>query len=148
LRFTGSTHDERAFIAKHPPTVDALNRHLADKIEAHLDEIELVSADLEPGARTLLISYGVTARAMREAASMARGSGKSVSALTIHSLWPVPERAIQAALEGVERVVVAELNLGQYRREVERIAHGCEVLGLNRVDGELIAPDQFLEVLR
>jgi pyruvate/2-oxoacid:ferredoxin oxidoreductase alpha subunit len=70
-----------------------------------------------------------------------------VSALTIHSLWPVPERAIHAAMEGVERVVVAELNLGQYRREVERIGIGQDIVGLNRLDGELISPDQFLEVI-
>ncbi len=148
VRFTGSTHDERAFITKHPPTVDALNRHLAAKIEEHVDDIELISADLEPGARTLLISYGVTARAMREGASRARGQAQKVSALTIHSLWPVPETAIKAALEGVERVVVAELNLGQYRREIERIAPDREIVGLNRVDGELISPAQFLEVIR
>jgi 2-oxoglutarate ferredoxin oxidoreductase subunit alpha len=71
-----------------------------------------------------------------------------VSALTLHSLWPAPERAIQAALQDVQRVVVAELNLGQYRREIERFVHGREILGLNRVDGELIAPDQFLEMIR
>jgi 2-oxoglutarate ferredoxin oxidoreductase subunit alpha len=148
VRFTGSTHDERAFITKHPPTVDALNRHLAAKIEEHLDEIEMVQADLEPGARTLLISYGMTARAMREGVQMARGQGKRVSALTIQSLWPVPETAIQSSLEGVERIVVAELNLDQYRREIERISQDREILGLNRVDGELISPEQFLEVIR
>jgi 2-oxoglutarate ferredoxin oxidoreductase subunit alpha len=148
VRFTGSTHDERAFITKHPPTVDALNRHLAAKIEEHRDDIELVTADVEPGARTLLISYGVTARAMREALRRARGEGQKVSALTLHSLWPVPEAAIQAVLGDVERVVVAELNLGQYRREIERIAQGQEIIGLNRVDGELISPDQFLEVIQ
>ena len=79
---------------------------------------------------------------------MARGQGNTVSALTIQSLWPVPETAIQAALEGVERIVLAELNLGQYRREIERIGNDREILGLNRVDGELISPEQFLEVIR
>ncbi len=148
VRFTGSTHDEQAFITKHPPTVNALNRHLAAKIEEHVDEIETVRADLEPGAKTLLISYGVTARAMREAVHKAREQDKGVSALTIQSLWPVPETAIQMALGGIERVVVAELNLGQYRREIERIAADREIVGLNRVDGELIGPDQFLEVIR
>jgi len=147
LRFTGSTHDEGAFISKHPPTVGALNRHLAAKIEEHSDEIEIVTTDLEPGAKTLLISFGITARAMREATQRARGKGKNVSALTIHSLWPVPESAIRSALERIERVVVAELNLGQYRHEVERLAHDLEILGLNRVDGELISPDQFLEMI-
>ena len=148
VRFTGSTHDERAFITKHPPTVGALNRHLAAKIEEYRDEIELVRADLEPGAKTLLISYGVTARAMHEAVGRAREQGKRVSTLTIHSLWPVPETAIQSALGGIERVVVAELNLGQYRREIQRFAADRDLLGLNRVDGELISPDQFLEVIR
>jgi 2-oxoglutarate ferredoxin oxidoreductase subunit alpha len=44
------------------------------------------------------------------------------------------------ALDGVDTVVVPELNLGQYRREVERVAPGRCVVGVNRVDGELIAP--------
>jgi 2-oxoglutarate ferredoxin oxidoreductase subunit alpha len=147
LRFTGSTHDEGAFISKHPPTVSALNRHLVAKIEEHTDEIEIVTADSEPGAKTLLVSFGITARAMRGAVQRARGKGNKVSGLTISSLWPVPERAIRSALEGIERVVVAELNLGQYRHEVERLVHGLEILGLNRVDGELLSPDQFLEVI-
>ncbi len=42
IRFTGSTHDEGAVITKDPPTVAALNHHLAAKIEEHLDELELV----------------------------------------------------------------------------------------------------------
>ena len=33
---------------------------------------------------------------------------------TVQSLWPVPERAIGEALAGITRVVVAELNHGQY----------------------------------
>ncbi|MGZ6256610.1 MAG: transketolase C-terminal domain-containing protein, partial [Candidatus Limnocylindria bacterium] len=65
LRFTGSTHDERALITRDPSTVDALNRHLAAKIEQHIDEIALVEPDLDPGARTLVIAYGVTADAAR-----------------------------------------------------------------------------------
>jgi len=148
VRFTGSTHDERAFITKHAPTVGALNTHLHRKIQDHRDEIEHVAADLDDGAATLLLSYGITAGAMREAVRRARRAGRKISALTVQSLWPVPERALRHALSGIERVVVAELNQGQYRREIERLARGPEVIGLNRVDGELIAPEAFLEVIR
>jgi 2-oxoglutarate ferredoxin oxidoreductase subunit alpha len=147
LRFTGSTHDERAFITKDPATVDRLNRHLTAKIEANRDEIEMVTADLEPGADTLLLSFGITAGAMREAVAEARAVHRRVSALTVQSLWPVPETAIRRALAGIRRVVVAELNQGQYRREIERLAGDREVSGLNRTDGELIAPEEFLEAL-
>ena len=51
--------------------------------------------------------------------------------------------AILKALKGVRRVVVAELNHGQYRREIERLARGIDVVGLNRVDGESISPAEF-----
>jgi 2-oxoglutarate ferredoxin oxidoreductase subunit alpha len=148
VRFTGSTHDERAFITKDPTTVGALNRHLHLKIQDHRDEIELVEADLEPGASTLLVSFGVTAGAMREAAAEARADGQPVSTLTLQSLWPVPERAIAHALAGAKRVVVAELNQGQYRREIERLAGDVEVCGVNRTDGELIEPSAILETIR
>lgn len=144
VRFTGSTHDERALITKAPAKVAQLNEHLRAKIEDHADEIELVVQDLQPGATTLLISYGITAGAMREAVARVRAAGRAVSALTLLSLWPVPERAIREALVGINRVVVAELNHGQYCREIERLAEGLEVMGLNRVDGELIAPEAFM----
>lgn len=84
---------------------------------------------------------------MEEAVLEARGKGLAVSAMTIQSLWPVPETAIRAALPGIERVVVAELNLGEYRREVERIVCDRAVVGINRVDGELIAPEQFIATI-
>jgi 2-oxoglutarate ferredoxin oxidoreductase subunit alpha len=48
----------------------------------------------------------------------------------------------------VRRVLVPELNLGQYRLEVERTLPGIPVQGLNRVDGEMISPDQILEAVR
>jgi 2-oxoglutarate ferredoxin oxidoreductase subunit alpha len=146
VRFTGSTHDTGAYITKHPPTVEALNRHLAEKIEAHRDEIEMADADLAEGASTLVLGYGITGGAVRAAVADLRGSGVPVSSLVIQSLWPVPETAIARALHGIERIIVPELNLGLYRREVERIAGGRKVVGIERVDGELIAPQQIAEV--
>ena len=147
VRFTGSTHDEEARITKHAPTVGALNQHLVAKIEDHRDEIEMVAADPQPGARTLVVSYGVTAGAARMAIQRAREAGTAVAGLVVHSLWPVPETALATALEGIERVIVPELNLGQYRREIERLAGAREVVGINRVDGELIGVEEISEAI-
>ena len=143
IRFTGSSHDEGALITKGPPTIGALNRHLASKIDEHLDEIELVDWDPQPGARSLVLSYGVTAGAARLAVERTRARGVAVAGLVVQSLWPVPEAAIGLALEGIGRVVVPELNLGQYRREIERLAGDREVVGIGRVDGELVTPEEI-----
>jgi 2-oxoglutarate ferredoxin oxidoreductase subunit alpha len=149
VRFTGSTHDERGFLTQDPVKVARLNEHLAAKIENHSQEIESISADIEKGARTLLVSYGITARSNLEATRLLREKGSKVSNLIIHSLWPVPEMSITKTLEGIERVVVSELNLGQYKIEVEHIArridNRIDVMGINRVDGELISPHQIME---
>lgn len=157
-RFTGSSHDEQGFLTKDPAQVGRLNEHLRRKIEDRQAEIDLTRADLDPAAATLFVSYGITARGQAAAVHEARAAGRAVSALTLQTLWPVPEAAILAAVAQTppRRIVVAELNLGDYRREIERIVYrwaaqgrhaAPEIVGLNRVDGELIAPGQFLEAL-
>jgi len=147
VRFTGSTHDERAFITKNPTVVGALNEHLIRKISDHGDEIALVKTDPQAGARTLLVSYGVTAGSMRDAIAAARAAGTKVAGLTVQSLWPVPEAEIRAAAGGIERVVVAELNPGLYAREIDRVLPGVEIVSLARTDGRLIAPAELIEVI-
>ena len=151
VRFTGSTHDEYGFLTKNPEKVKKLNEHLNAKIEEHRKEIELVSADMQNGARTLLVSYGITARSSLEATRIVREKGDKLSNLIVHSLWPVPETSITTSLNGIERIVVPELNLGQFKREVERVAwlsnNRIEVIGVNRVDGELISPGQIVEAV-
>jgi 2-oxoglutarate ferredoxin oxidoreductase subunit alpha len=144
LRFTTSTHDEHGYLTKDPAKVGRLNQHLMAKILEHSDDIALVREQGNPEADVLLVSYGITARAMDEVVRRASASGQAVSALTLLSLWPLPEAALRRAMRGKRRVVVAELNDGQLRREVERLS-GCEVVGVHRLDGELITPDQILE---
>lgn len=145
LRFTGSSHDESGLLTKKPLEVSGLNQHLAAKIETCVDEISHVDADLQPGADTLILSYGITARAADGAIHQIRQAGKRISGLKVYSLWPVPEKEILQAVQDVKRIIVPELNLGQYRREIERLVKNSqEVIGVNRVDGELISPADII----
>lgn len=145
VRFTTSSHDKYGYLTKDPDHMRRLNTHLAEKISAHVDEISLAKHDRQTGAETLILSYGITARSALSAAQKARELGKSVSVLTVYSLWPIPVREIRTALKGVKKIVVPELNLGQYCREIERLADDQQsVVGVNRVDGEMIPPDDIL----
>ncbi len=148
-RFTTSMHDERGMLTKLRVNVNKTSRHLWQKIEAHRAELEFCQFDADAGAQTLIVGYGITARAMREAAQNARAAGKRVATLIVQSLFPVPENSLRDAMRGVTHVIVPELNFGQYRLEVERIALALDprprVIGVNRVDGELITPDEIVE---
>ncbi len=160
VRFTGSTHDEHGFLTKDPVKVARLNEHLRRKIDDHADELDMARATITAGATTAFVAYGITAAAMVGAAQAAQAQGERVSTLAVQSLWPVPEKSILAIVQPnateppVRRVVVAEMNTGDFRREVERVVYRWaavnrqvppEIVGINRVDGELITPDQFLE---
>jgi 2-oxoglutarate/2-oxoacid ferredoxin oxidoreductase subunit alpha len=145
LRFTGSTHDENGHLTKIPEKVDKLNQRLAAKIDNYTEEICLTELDHMPGAETLIISYGAVSPSARKAVEKAREIGLPVSGLVLHTLWPVPEKQIKKAMQGVKRIVVPELNLGQYRREIERLSKdGLDIIGIHRIDGELITTEEIM----
>ena len=79
---------------------------------------------------------------------MARAQGIKAGLFKPLTLWPFPEAPVRALAGRVRRIVVAEMNLGQIRLEVERLAgRGAEVVGVHRADGLGIAPEQILAAL-
>ncbi len=144
VRFTGSTHGPRQMITKDPAEVETLNRHLVAKIEDHRSELERVWFDILPEAPTLLVSYGTSAGAMRAALTEARSLGVQVSGVVVQSLWPVPVQSLARAAEGVQRIVVGELNPGLYAREIRCLFPDREVVSLNRIDGQLLTAEMYV----
>ena len=76
---------------------------------------------IQEKADTLVLTYGVTARAARALFAKQKNTDNPISLLVLKTLWPVPENLIKKVAGNVRRVVVVEMNLGQYVREVERI---------------------------
>ena len=140
---TGSAHNKRGELKKNDAeTLDVLI-HLEEKISARKDELSLTSHDRQGGAQTLLVSFGISARTMREAVRNRRSRGGKVSSLTIYSLFPVPNKAIIQAIEEVTRVVVIEENLkGQYRSIIEPLLKDKDVIGVNKI-GSMITPSEI-----
>jgi len=144
-RFTTSTHDKDAYLTASPAVIQEMIDHYQAKIEAASDEIALYKEDFQEGADTLIVSYGITSRSARVAVQKARKQGKKVSALVLQTLFPVPEKAIRNALENIRKVIVPEMNMGQYILEIERLAPGrAEIVGANKMDTTLISPDAIL----
>jgi 2-oxoglutarate ferredoxin oxidoreductase subunit alpha len=148
VRLTTSSHTKAGYLTKDAESIRTHNEHLIAKIQEHLDEISLVRYDPHPGATTLIISYGITARAAQTAVQEIRDQGKPISHLILYSIWPVPEAEVKLALEDIKDIVLPELNLGLYRREIERLAGDQQQIhGINRLDGGLISPEEILKVV-
>ncbi|MHB8869946.1 MAG: transketolase C-terminal domain-containing protein [Thermoleophilia bacterium] len=144
VRYTTSMHDERAWLTADPAVIARMMEHLRRKIDDHADEIARYEWDPQEGATALLLAYGVAARSAREAAARVRAGGGRVSLLVLKTLFPVPKAAIRAALEGIERVVVPEMNLGQYADVVRPLAGAREVVSVTRMDTDLVRPDDVI----
>jgi 2-oxoglutarate ferredoxin oxidoreductase subunit alpha len=145
---TGSAHDQQGRLRKNAPEVIEVLRHLQRKVEAHAEEMALVRPDLDPGAPHLLISYGITARAARQAVAALRRDAVRISFLQLLTLFPVPRRELEWALAGVRTVLVAEENLsGQYRAVLAPQLQGKRVVGINKIGG-LIAPSEIVRAVR
>jgi 2-oxoglutarate ferredoxin oxidoreductase subunit alpha len=143
-RFTTSSHNKEGFLTADPEVIQEMIDHYAQKINAAADEIALYEHDPQEGAETLIVSYGVTSRAANVAVEQVRSRGRKVSSIVLQTLYPVPERALRKAMEGMRHVIVPEMNMGQYRQEVERLAPvGARVTGVNRMDTILISPREI-----
>ena len=141
---TGSAHDQLGRLRKNAPEVIQVLRHLERKIEAHAGEMALARVDLDPGAPYLLISYGITARAARQAVAALRREEIRISFLQLLTLFPVPQQELDRALAGVHTVFVAEENLtGQYRAVLAPYLGSKRVVGVNKIGG-LIAPREIV----
>jgi 2-oxoglutarate ferredoxin oxidoreductase subunit alpha len=145
-RYTTSTHDKAAYLTTDPAVIQEMIDHYVAKIEAAAGELALVKKDFQAGAEALIVSYGVTSRSAAVAVREARARGAKVSSLVLQTLFPVPEAEIRSALKGVSRVIVPELNMGQYRLEIERLApDGVEVVGVHQMNTTLISPARILK---
>lgn len=118
---TGLTHDETG----HPQTDSAeeqseLVRRLCEKIRRNRDAIVQVKRLLLDDADVCLIAYGTVARSAVAAVTRARKQGIKAGFLGLTTLWPFPDREIEAIASQVDRIIVAEMNYGQIVREVER----------------------------
>ena len=148
VRYTTSMHYKDGYITKRPEEIAEMMEHFTEKIISRRRELEFVQSDMDEGADTLIISYGVTARSSREAVSALRKIGRKISHLVIHSIWPVPEAAIIEAARNCKKVIIPEMNLGQYVREIERLLSGIdrkiEIVPVNKMDTTLITPAEII----
>ena len=140
---TGSAHDAEGRLRKNAPEVIEILRDLQRKIDAHADQMAYASEDLQPGAPTLVVSYGISARAARQAARAARARGERVSFLQLQTLFPVPVKILERALAGCSRVIVVEENMsGLYAGILQPHLGGRALVRVNEL-GSMIPPSRI-----
>jgi 2-oxoglutarate ferredoxin oxidoreductase subunit alpha len=145
---TGLIHDVNGFPTERPDEIAPFLARLFRKITQHLADIQLVEEVLTADAEVLVVAYGSVARSAQRAVAEARERGVKAGLVKLVTLWPFPRKLLEPHLRHVRAVLVPELNMGQMSREVKRVNQGMtKVETLNRLDGNLIEPEEILERL-
>lgn len=146
---TGLTHNQKGFYSSNLTDVDQFNRRLTGKIENHVDEIFKYESINAEDCDILLVSYGCSARSAHETVEILNEEGYNAGLLRLVTLWPVGDEKIKEICKGKKAVFVAELNLGQYTREIKRIlGDSVPVHSFCRVDSELLIPEEMAEGIK
>jgi len=142
VRMTASTHDKKGILSRANPDAMANTARLQDKIEKGMKQFIYYDLDEQEDANTLLVSYGVTSYAARQAVKKLRKGGQKVSLLVVKTLLPVAKQ-IQNILSSYSNVVVAEENLmGQYKRILYGEIEGSDISSVNSI-GRLVTPSEI-----
>lgn len=145
---TGLAHDEKGAPTNDPAKAESLLLRLHDKLQRNLEDILIEDSRELDDAEVVVLAYGATARPARQAIKEARKQNIKAGLYRPLTLWPFPAESVDRLARQAHTIIVPEMNMGQYRIEVERTALGrAKVVGVNRVNGELLAPGEILQAI-
>ena len=123
------------------------------KLKAKYDTIENSEVQCEQGdtddADIVVVGFGIVARMVRSAVSIARREGIRAGWIRPITLWPFPMDQINQAARSDRRFLVAEMNNGQMVEDVRlAVAGRSQVSFYGRPGGGVCTVEEVLEQIR
>ncbi len=144
VRFNASTHNNAGLIKKNDPESMANTHRLKDKFEKRIEEITFYELDEQADAQNLIVSYGISADAARDAVVTLRKKGEKVDLLIVKTLLPVAPEILQILNQYKEILFVEENISGIYGEIVYGKNKPKNIRFVNKI-GNLINP---LEIVK
>ena len=142
---TGLHHGPTGFPTEDAKLSQELIDRLFNKILNHKDEIESYEEFMLDDAEIMVIAYGSVSLAAKEAIRQLRKEGIKVGLFRPITLWPSPEEKIDELCNKFDKILVAEMNKGQYFNEIQRASgkKADEFETFFKANGRPISPAEF-----
>lgn len=144
---TGLHHGPTGFPTEDAVLSQKLIDRLFNKILSKKDEIVTYEEYKLDDADTLLIAYGSASRSAKEAVDRLREEGRKVGLFRPITLWPSPKEELAALGKRFDKILVAELNKGQYVKEVEH-SMKKDVALLAKANGRPLSPIEIINKIK
>lgn len=146
--FTGLHHGPTGHPTEDADTCDALMKRLFNKVDAHMDELELNEEYMLEDADIMIIAYGSVSLGVTEAINRMRKEGIKVGMFRPKTIWPSPANRINELMKKFDKVLVTELNMGQFADEVQRVSGRSDFDTLFKVNGRPLSPLEIIEKVK
>ncbi len=149
IHIDGLEHDSHGWPTTDPPTVHKQQTLRMQKIYHYMDEIvEFKEYEMED-ADVMIFSFGVSARSSLAAVKAAREQGIKVGLFQALTIWPFPKKAMQDRFKRIKKILTVEMNMGQMKYEVERIApDDVDDRALLRANGIPFTPNEIIDAVK
>jgi len=149
IHIDGLEHDAHGWPSFDAKTVDKMQKLRMQKIYQNLDDIIKYKEYFLDDAEVMIFSFGISARSALAAVKIAREQGIKAGLFQALTVWPFPRAALQERFKKIKKVLTVEMNMGQMKYEVERIAP-CDVekQTLLRANGFPFTPDEVLDAVK
>lgn len=145
---SGLEHNEKGWPSSSGTMHQVMSEKRARKLPLIAEESGFVRVYGDEDASFAVLAWGSTKGAVREAVEVAREKGMKVKAIVPQLIYPLPAKALDAALRGVDRALVVELSYSaQFYRYLRAFYDNLpkETYSYARAGGN---PIQVQEVLR
>ncbi|PCJ17740.1 MAG: pyruvate ferredoxin oxidoreductase [Candidatus Cloacimonadota bacterium] len=144
---TGLEHSVNAKPAYDPETRKIMMDKRYRKLDTFLKNTKCCDVSGDNDAKTAILAWGSTAGACYEGVQRLQADSKKVKLIVPKVLYPFPEEEIGKALEGVEKVIIPELNFtGQFAQMVKAaFSNKVEVIQYNEYLGLPFKPHQIVD---
>lgn len=140
---TGLHHGDIGFPTEDGDIVQYNINRLFNKINMHKDEIIEYEEFMLDDAEICIICYGSVSLSAKEAILKLRENGVKVGMFRPITIWPSPSEKICEICSKIDKILVVELNMGQYCQEVERVAKR-NVFKLLKANGRPLSPSEII----
>lgn len=150
---TGLEHDEMGHPTGSPKLHMAMTAKRRRKLQSLAAELPVPDVFGAPEGEVLLIGWGSTQGPIREAVTMARQQGRSLSSLHLRYLVPLPN-GLEPILARFRHVFVVEMNdsglygYGQFAAMLRARYCDPRIRGINKTDGLTWKVREILDQLR
>ncbi len=141
---TGLHHGDIGFPTEDGDIVKRNIERLFGKIKSRVDEICTYEEFMLDDADFLIIAYGSVSRSVKDAILRLREQGVKVGLFRPITLYPVAEKKIAQVVNNFKKVMVCELNMGQYLEEIQRVSKRDDLIAFVRANGRPLTPSEII----